>query len=72
MQITSKKYFFFGILIFLVLIVSYFVKFDIDSGANYNIEERLLGVIIFHNPFILGIYLLIGIILILRGIIYKR
>ena len=72
MQITSKKYFFFGILIFLVLIVSYFVKFDIDSGANYNIEERLLGVIIFHNPFILGIYLLIGIILILRGMKYKR
>ena len=69
---TNKKYFFLGILIFLVLILSYLIKFDIDAGANYNIEERLLGVIIFHNPFILGIYLLIGIILILRGIIYKR
>ena len=72
MQMTNKKYFFLGILIFLVLILSYLIKFDIDAGANYNIEERLLGVIIFHNPFILGIYLLIGIILILRGIIYKR
>ena len=72
MQMTNKKYFFLGILIFLVLILSYLIKFDIDAGANYNIEERLLGVIIFHNHFILGIYLLIGIILILRGMKYKR
>ena len=72
MQMTNKKYFFLGILIFLVLILSYLIKFDIDAGANYNIEERLLGVIIFHNPFILGIYLLIGISLILRGMKYKR
>lgn len=72
MKIANKKYFFVGILIFLILILSYLVKFDIDAGSNYNVEERLLGIIIFHNPFILGIYILICIILIIRGFKLKR
>ena len=71
MKIAKKRYFILGILVFFFLIAAYFVKLSVgtDYGAVLGVvEERLLGIIIFHNPFILGLYFLIGIILIVRGI----
>jgi len=51
-------------LIIIFLAVSYFIKIKAESGGNYYVEDSLLGIIIFHNPLILGIYILIGICLI--------
>lgn len=48
----------FGIL--LVLAVSYFIKIEVDSGSNFVVNDSLLGIVIFHNPFVLGLYVLIG------------
>jgi len=46
-----------------ILILSYFIKINVESGSNYNVEDRILYIIIFHNPYVLGIYLLLAIIL---------
>lgn len=61
-----------GITIIALLVASYFIKVSADSGANYVVEEKLLGIIIFHNPFILGLYILIAIALIIKGAKNKR
>lgn len=53
-----------GLIIIFVLVGSYFVKINIEKGVNYNVKSSLLGIIIFYNPLILGIYLLIAISLI--------
>ncbi len=55
-----------GILIILFLIIAYFIKFTVEEGANYSVQSSLLGIVIFHNPFILAIYILIAIVLIFR------
>ena len=56
-----------GVFIVLTLIVSYFIKINVDSGGNYTINERALGILIFHNPFILALYILVAIVLIAKG-----
>jgi hypothetical protein len=68
MKIASKPRFILGILVFLILFISYFVRFEIDSGSNYAVRDSLLGIIIFHNFIVLILYALIGIFLILTGI----
>jgi len=57
-----------GIFIVLILIISYFIKINVDSGGNYIINERALGILIFHNPFILSLYVLIAVVLIVKGL----
>jgi len=57
----------FGIGIFLVLGASYFVNINISSGNSIT-QTSLLGILIFYNPFILALYLLIAIVLIMKGI----
>jgi len=66
--IKNKVYFFIGITILVILILFYFVKVDIDSGGNYNTYDSLLGIVIFHNPFILAIYAIIVVKLITKGL----
>ncbi|MBX4196720.1 hypothetical protein KW805_03975 [Candidatus Pacearchaeota archaeon] len=56
-----------GIIILVFLGISYFIPLTIDSGANYNTTTPLLGILIFHNPFILGLYVLIAVVLIVKG-----
>jgi len=56
-----------GIFIFITLIMSYFIKINVDSGGNYTTSDTLLGILIFHNPFILALYVLIAIVLIIKG-----
>jgi len=57
--IKKPGYFWSGIIIIIIFIISYFIKFRVDSGSNFDIYDSLLGLIIFHNPFILAIYVLI-------------
>ncbi|MEK6844094.1 MAG: hypothetical protein AABX83_01570 [Nanoarchaeota archaeon] len=63
-----KILFFIGIVIIIILLASYFINLNIENGSNYKIQSSLLGIIIFYNPFILGLYILIAIILIVKGI----
>ena len=63
----NKNYFWIGILILLFLFTSYFIKITTEKGANYEVKSSILGLLIFHNPFILGIYILIAIILMLKN-----
>ena len=56
-----------GILVPILLAISYFIKINVESGANYATKTSLLGYIIFYNPFILGIYVLIAIYLVYLG-----
>ncbi len=64
---TNSIYLFSGIFILVFLGISYFINIDIETGANYLTQSSLLGYIIFYNPFILGIYILIAIYLMFLG-----
>jgi len=68
MKIRNKKYFGIGIGILAFLILSYFVKIPIDSGKNYLITDTILGILIFHNLYILIIYSLVAMILIWKSL----
>ncbi len=63
----EKKYFLIGIGILAILILSYFIDIDVESGSNYNVKSSLLGALIFYNPFILGLYILISTVFILKS-----
>ena len=71
-MIKNRKLIFSGLGIFLVLAITYFIKLNVDDGQNYITVERILGIIIFHNPFVLAIYILVAIILIVKGFIKNR
>jgi hypothetical protein len=62
-----------GFLLLLIIVASYFIPITQEQEVNQFIKEQsttpLLGILIFHNPFILGIYVFIAIILIIFGII---
>ncbi len=68
MKLISKFRFYLGIIVFLILIASYFVKFNVDVGDNYVEADSLLGILIFHNVFVLSFYILIGCLLVFTGI----
>ncbi len=68
MKIKRAGVFWTGITILVILIIIYFIKFQSDYGSNYTIQDSLLGIIIFHNPFILALYLLIAVVLIVKGL----
>ncbi|MBX4212108.1 hypothetical protein KW787_01475 [Candidatus Pacearchaeota archaeon] len=55
-----------GIAILLIIGISYFIPIQVDGGANYSTTSSLLGIIIFYNPFILALYILIAIVLIIK------
>ena len=64
MKIKNQKIFYLGIIILIGLTLSYFVKINVDSGANYVTKDNLLGILIFHNLFVFIIYLLISLLLV--------
>ena len=68
MKLASNPKFFTGIIILLLLAISYFVKTNAESGTNYQTQDTLLGIIIFHNPIILLVYLAVSTALIISGI----
>lgn len=72
LQIKKVGFFISGLVILTILIASYFIKIEIDSGQNYILQTPFLGVIIFHNPFILALYILITIIIFFKSLEIKR
>lgn len=57
-----------GILIVAILLFMYFVNVEYARGGNEVVSDSLLGMAIFHNPFVLGLYILIAGVLIVVGI----
>ncbi len=60
-----------GVGILLFLVIAYFIPVfyeEVEQGAMINVESLLLGEIIFHNPFVLGLYFLIAIFFIVQGV----
>jgi hypothetical protein len=68
MKLVSKFRFFTGLFIPFVLFLSYFIRYNSEYGNNYVVEDSLFGVLIFHNAYILALYLTISIILIITGV----
>ncbi|MSS74123.1 hypothetical protein EXS72_00580 [Candidatus Pacearchaeota archaeon] len=68
MKLASKSRFFTGIVILIILIVSYFIKIQTNSGMNYISVSKILSLLIFKNVFLLIIYFAIPIFLIITGI----
>ncbi len=68
---NKKIYFWIGIVLLIFLLVSYFIKFEIDSGLNYSTKDSLLGMLIFHNIFVLISYIVLIFFIISRGIKIK-
>ena len=64
----KKSYLITGIVIAIVLLGSYFIHVGIEDGGNYTTETPLLGILILYNPFILGIYILIDLVFIVKGV----
>ena len=58
---------FIGIIILIILAISYFININVENGINYTINSSLLGVIIFYNPFILAFYIFIAVVLIKKS-----
>lgn len=60
-----------GIAVLLIIIVSYFIPItfqrDYGNGVSANVQGKLLSVLIFYNPYILSLYIIIGIVLIVYG-----
>jgi len=67
-KIKIKLPFWFGVAIIILLVIGFFVKIKVDSGINFVTYDSLLGIIIFHNPFVLGLYILISVVLIVTGL----
>ena len=57
-----------GILVLVFLLISYFVPIQIEEGSNFNVITPLLGIIIFYQIPVLGLYILIGLFLVYKGI----
>ena len=68
MKVVNKLAFFSGIFVWIILFFSYFINLNVDVGDNYIVQDTLLGIIIFHNIFILSFYLLIALTLLFVGI----
>jgi len=52
-------------MIVVFLIVSNFITIEVGSGANYLTKDTLLGLLIFHSPWVLGFYVLV-----ILGLVY--
>ena len=75
---NKKLYLWFGLLILIILIISYFIPvyqtFLYNDIADVKVKSSLLSWMIFSSPWVLGIYILIALTFIyygLRGIRFK-
>lgn len=68
LRIRNKLSFWSGIFLGIFLFISYFVKIQIGSGANYVIKSSLLSILIFRSPFVLAIYGIIVLGLVVFGL----
>lgn len=67
MKVMNKFRFYVGLSIIIVLVLGYFFRIEVDSGANYTVTDTLLGIVIFHNLAIFIIYLLVALFFIFTG-----
>lgn len=61
-------YLWIGAIILIILGISYFITIT-KYGANYEIEDKLLGIIIFHNLYVLIAYIAIALSMIIKGFV---
>jgi len=57
-----------GAIGFMFLLIAYFIPVLDESGANYRTYDSLLGIIIFHNLWILAGYVFVGVVLLMWGL----
>lgn len=62
-----RTYLYIGIAILSILLISFFIKIPIDSGANYITVSPLLGIIIFNSPIVLAAYIAIALFFIYKA-----
>lgn len=67
MKVVSKFRIYTGIFIFFILALGYFLRIEVDSGANYTVKDTLLGIMIFHNLLVFVVYLLVALFFIFTG-----
>lgn len=68
MKIQNKKLFYSTIAISFLLFLSAFIEINVEQGANYNLVDSLLGIIIFHNVYVLSSIILILFIMFAKSI----
>ena len=64
--------FYTGIGILILLAITYLIRIPKDSGTNFVTYTKLLSILIFYNPYILAIYIIIALILIFLGLSKKK
>jgi hypothetical protein len=67
MEIKRKWLLWAGGVLGLFIFASYFIKFEVEGGGNYVVQDRLLGILIFHNWIVLAVYILIVTFLLIIG-----
>ena len=68
MKVEKRIFFWIGLIVAFLLLATYFVKIKIDAGSNFIVRDSLLGILIFHNAFVLLIYALVIAFLVLFGL----
>lgn len=64
----QKTFICIGVAILLFMLIAYFIKIPVESGINYETFSSLLGILIFHSPVFLIIYISIALFLIYKGL----
>ena len=72
MKIRKRGLFLTGLFVFILLGAAYFIKIEIDSGANYVEKTPLLGILIFYSPAVLVLYVFFGALLVFLGLRKRR
>jgi hypothetical protein len=67
----QKTYLILGISILLILLLTLFIKIQAPSGPGENTITPILAILIFRSPIMLGIYILIALFLIWKGLAKK-
>lgn len=70
-KIDNKRLFYTSLGISVFLILSYFIKFQIDAGANYTVKDSLLGILVFHNIYVISAYILVLAILFAKSLEFR-
>jgi predicted membrane protein len=70
-KIVNWWYFSLGFFVLLFLFGSYFIEVDVGDFKSV-VLSSLLGVLIFYSPWVLGIYILIGLGLLFLGLKIKK
>jgi len=68
MKVRNKNLFWIGVGWLIFLLISYFIRFESESGSNFVTYDRLLGVLILHNVYLFASYVLIGLVLVWFGV----